>query len=61
MAWKWKYSPQNCKYIGEKFMKILVVGGAGYVGGAVTDILTKNNLVLRYMTIFFRKPIFKEM
>lgn len=25
-------------------MKILVVGGAGYVGGAVTDILTKNNL-----------------
>ncbi len=24
-------------------MKILVVGGAGYVGGAVTDLLKKNS------------------
>lgn len=24
-------------------MKILVVGGAGYVGGAVTDLLLKNS------------------
>ena len=24
-------------------MKILVIGGAGYVGGAVTDLLKKNS------------------
>ena len=32
-------------------MRILVVGGAGYVGGAVTDILLKKNWVLELFGI----------
>ena len=38
-------------------MKILVVGGAGYVGGVIVDLLIarKNYDVTMFMTIFYMK------
>ena len=43
-------------------MKILIIGGAGYVGGAVTDLLrinSKNELII--MTCCYTKVYFKKM
>ena len=35
-------------------MNVLIVGGAGYVGGAITDLLIKNIMCL-FMIICFMK------
>ena len=38
-------------------MKILVVGGAGYVGGVIVDLLLKKKKItkLQYLIIFYTK------
>ena len=33
-------------------MKVLIVGGAGYLGGAVTDILLKEKVTILYSTSY---------
>ena len=39
-------------------MKILVVGGAGYVGGVIVDLLLKKKIIkLQYLTIFYTKKV----
>jgi nucleoside-diphosphate-sugar epimerase len=43
-------------------MKVLVVGGAGYVGGAITDILAKSNHELRvYDVLLYEESYRKEV
>ena len=42
-------------------MKILIVGGAGYVGGAVTDILIEKNLDFTvYDNLLYETEYFKN-
>jgi UDP-glucose 4-epimerase len=44
-------------------MKILVVGGAGYVGGAITDLLLKKNKkynVTVYDNLLYEETYLKE-
>ena len=44
-------------------MKILVVGGAGYVGGAVTDLLKKNpdNEIIIYDILLYESLFQKDV
>jgi len=45
-----------------KKMRVLVVGGAGYVGGAVTDILAKGNYDMRvYDALLYEESYRKEV
>jgi len=41
--------------------KILIVGGAGYVGGFMTDLLSTDNSVLVYDNLLYEKTYFKEI
>ena len=42
--------------------KILVVGGAGYVGGVIVDLLLKKKIMkLQYLTIFYMKIVTEKI
>ena len=41
--------------------KVLVVGGAGYVGGVIVDLLLdKKNMKLQYLIIFYTKIVIEK-
>ena len=42
-------------------MKILVVGGAGYVGGVIVDLLLKKNYKITCTTIFYMKTALEKI
>ena len=41
-------------------MKILIVGGAGYVGGGIVDLLSKENEVTVYDSLIFSHIMFSR-
>lgn len=47
---------------GEVILKVLIVGGAGYIGGALTDILLKSkHEILVYDTLLYEESYLKEV